>query len=50
MEVLAHLCEQGGDPTILCKQERTAKTIVEENGNRVATALLGMYISTNECS
>ncbi|XP_065916963.1 leucine-rich repeat serine/threonine-protein kinase 1-like isoform X2 [Dysidea avara] len=40
MEVLAHLCEQGGDPTILCKQERTAKTIVEENGNRVATALL----------
>jgi len=44
MEVLAHLCEQGGDPSILCKQDRTAKTIAEGNGNRIATALLGMCI------
>jgi len=46
MEVLAHLCEQGGDPTILCKQEKTAKTIVEENGTRIATAVLGKCMCT----
>ena len=41
MEVLAYLCEQGGDPTILCKDERTPKTIAEEGNCQIAAALLG---------
>ena len=40
--MLAHLCEQGGDPTFISKQGKTAQTITEENGNKIATALLGM--------
>lgn len=42
MEALAYLCEQGGDPTILCKKGRTPKTIAEEDDCRMAAALLGI--------
>ncbi|XP_065917168.1 leucine-rich repeat serine/threonine-protein kinase 1-like isoform X2 [Dysidea avara] len=39
LEVLAHLCEQGGDPTVTY-HGRTAKATTEEKGNRIASALL----------
>ena len=42
MEVLAYLCEQGGDPTILSKDGRTPKSIAEDNNCQIAAALLGI--------
>ena len=44
MEVLAYLCEQGGDPTILCRHGKTPKIIVEEDNCQIAAALLGTTI------
>ena len=44
MEVLAYLCEQGGDPTILSKDGRTPKSIAEDNNCQIAVALLGTAI------
>ena len=41
MEVLAYLCDQGGDPTMICSQERTPKVIAEEDNCKIAAALLG---------
>ena len=41
MEVLAYLCDQGGDPTMICSQERTPKAIAEEDNCKIAAALLG---------
>ena len=42
LEALAHLCEQGGDPTCVCKQGKTPKSIVIERNIKIAVALLGM--------
>ena len=41
LEILAHLCEQGGDPTHLSKQGKTAKEIAENRNSKIAVALLG---------
>ena len=41
MEVLTYLCEQGGDPTIMSKDEKTPKIITEEDNCQIAAALLG---------
>ena len=41
MEVLAYLCEQGGDPTILSKDGRTPKSIAEDDNCQIAAVLLG---------
>ena len=46
MEALAYLCEQGGDPTIICKQGRTPKVIAAEDECQIAAALLGIYTYT----
>ena len=43
LEILAHLCEQGGDPTYLGKQEKTAKEIAENRNSKIAVSLLGMF-------
>ena len=40
LKILAHLCEQGGDPTCTSAQGKTVKEIAE---NRLAVALLGMF-------
>ena len=42
--VLAHLCEQGGDPTHTNKQGKTAKEIAETMDNKIAVTLLGTYV------
>ena len=42
LEILAHLCEQGGDPMHVSKQEKTAKEIAENRNSKIAVALLGM--------
>lgn len=42
MEVLTYLCEQGGDPTIMSKDEKTPKIITEEDNCQIAAALLGI--------
>lgn len=47
MEVLSCLCDQGGDPTIICGQERTPKVIAEEDKCYIAAALLGMCLNTD---
>ena len=48
LEVLAHLCEQGGDPTHTNKQGKTAKEIAQTKDIKIAVALLGMcYICTD---
>ena len=44
LEILAHLCEQGGDPTYTNKQGRSAKEIAENAENKIAVALLGMHM------
>lgn len=49
MEVLAYLCEQGGDPTILCRQGKTPKIIAEEDNCQIAAALLGMTMQLGYC-
>ena len=44
LEALAHLCEQGGDVVLTCKQGQTAKTLAQEGGHKIAVVLLGMYV------
>ena len=43
LKILAHLCEQGGDPTCTSAQGKTVKEIVENRNNKLAIALLGMF-------
>jgi len=45
LEVLAHLCEQGGDPTVTYRG-KTAKAIAENKGNRIISALLGEFVTS----
>ena len=45
LEILAHLCEQGGDPTCVSTQGKTAKEIAQNRDNKIAAALLGKYYS-----
>ena len=40
LEILAHLCEHGGDPTCVSKQGKTTKEI-SQNQNIIAVTLLG---------
>ena len=42
LEILAHLCEQGGDPTCVSAQGKTAKEIAENRNSKIVVALLGM--------
>jgi len=42
LEVLAHLCEQGGDPAIISNHGKTAQAIAKEHGSKIAEALLGI--------
>ena len=46
LEILAHLCEQGGDPTCVSTQGKTAKGIAHNRDNKIAATLLGMYFSS----
>ena len=43
LDILAHLCEQGGDPTCTNKQKKTAKEIAENRDSKIAVTLLGMF-------
>ena len=43
LKILAHLCEQGGDPMHVSKQEKTAKEIAENKNSKIAVALLGTF-------
>ena len=43
LEILAHLCEQGGDPTCTSAQGKTVKEIAENRNSKLAVALLSMF-------
>ena len=43
LEILAHLCEHGGDPTCTSAQGKTVKEIAENSNSKIAVALLGMF-------
>ena len=43
LEILAHLCEQGGDPMHVSKQKKTIKEIAENRNSKIAVALLGTF-------
>ena len=43
LDILAHLCEQGGDPTRTNKEEKTAKEIADNRDSKIAVTLLGMF-------
>ena len=45
LEILAHLCEQGGDPTCASTEGKTAKEIARNRDYKIVAALLGMYHS-----
>ena len=45
LEILAHLCEQGGDPTCASTEGKTAKEIAHSRDNKIVATLLGMYYS-----
>ena len=45
LEILAHLCEQGGDPTCASIEGKTAKEIARNRDYKIVAALLGMFHS-----